>query len=171
MMLQRLAPLERHHEVLEPSAGRGDIAERLAPLVDRLVCVEPHPMLAGLLRRKGLLTVERRFEDFVPAQGFDRIAMNPPFAAGLDMEHVQRAFDLLKPSGILVALMNDGNSPGDGSTEQYAGFACWLVRSREIAEASVERLEQRLLLSAENFRPSHVPVKLVRLTRAPRSAA
>ena len=167
MMLGQLGPLEAHHFALEPSAGRGDIAERLLPLVGKLVCIEPNAILAELLRGKGLLTVESRFEDYTAPHGFDRIAMNPPFVAGLDIVHVQRAFDLLKPGGVLVALMNDGDGTGDGSREQRATFGGWLVRTREIAEASLERLDQHLLLAAENFRPSHVPVKLVRLRKAP----
>lgn len=170
MMLGQLGPLEAHHVALEPSAGRGDIAERLSPLVGKLVCIEPNAILAELLRGKGLSTVESRFEDYTSPHGFDRIAMNPPFAAGLDIVHVQRAFDLLKPGGVLVALMNDGDGPGDGSREQQATFGGWLVRTRVIAEASLERLDQHLLLSAENFRPSHVPVKLVRLRKAPEPA-
>jgi hypothetical protein len=165
IILQQLAPLERHHVALEPSAGRGDIAERLAPLVRRLVCIEPNPVLADLLRAKGLRPIESRFEDYAPAQGFDRIAMNPPFAGGLDMAHVRRAFGLLKPGGVLAALMNDGNRPGDGSAEQQEAFGASLACTREIVEVALERLDHGLLLSSENFRPSDVPVKLVRLRR------
>lgn len=165
MMFARLAPLERGHWLLEPSAGRGDIADRLRPYVDRIVVVEPHPLLAGLLAGKGYVPFEAPFETYHPPQSFDRIAMNPPFAGGLDMDHVQRAFGMLAPGGVLVALMNDGTAPGDGTDQQRVAFADWLRDDQSIATLSIERLDPALLLTAENLRPSLVPVKLVTLRK------
>lgn len=40
--------------------------------------------------------------------GYDRIVMNPPFSKGRDIEHVQHAYELLRPGGRLVALMGEG---------------------------------------------------------------
>lgn len=165
MMLARLAPLERSHHVLEPSAGRGDIADRLRAHVDRVTLVEPHPLLAGLLAGKGYTPFTGCFEAYDPPQSFDRIAMNPPFAGGRDMDHVRRAFGMLAPGGMLVALMNDGTAPGDGTDEQRAAFADWLRDDRAIADVSIEPLDPALLLTAENLRPSRVPVKLVTLRK------
>jgi len=39
---------------------------------------------------------------------YDRIIMNPPFSNSQDIEHVQHAYDLLKPNGKLVAIMGEG---------------------------------------------------------------
>lgn len=40
--------------------------------------------------------------------GYDRIIMNPPFSDGRDIQHVQHAYDLLKPGGRIVAIMGEG---------------------------------------------------------------
>lgn len=165
MMLSRLAPLERDQRVLEPSAGRGDIADRLRAYVDQVTVVEPHPQLAELLAGKGYGPFTGSFETFDPSQAFDRIAMNPPFAGGRDMDHVQRAFGMLAPGGVLVALMNDGAAPGDGTDEQRTAFANWLREVQSIAEVTIEQIDPALLLTAENLRPSRVPVKLVTLRK------
>ena len=122
-------------------------------------------VLAGLLADKGYAPFTGRFEDYNPPQLFERIAMNPPFALGLDMQHVQRAFGMLAASGVLVALMNDGEQPGDSTPDQRAAFAEWLCADRSIATLAIERLDPTLLLSAENLRPSQIPVKLLTLRK------
>jgi hypothetical protein len=165
MMLERIWPIQPDHRVLEPSAGRGDIADRVVPLSKEVVLVEPNPVLAAILREKGYEPIERPFEEYAPAGGFDRIAMNPPFAQGRDITHVRRAFELLNPGGILVALMNDGDAPGDSSPEQRKAFGAWLINTHEIASLSLKRLEPELFLSSENFRASLVRMKLVRLSK------
>lgn len=53
-------------------------------------------------------------EDLTPVKkngynsGYDRIIMNPPFSDGRAALHVQHAYELLKPGGRLVALMDEG---------------------------------------------------------------
>jgi hypothetical protein len=165
MMMRHLGPIARTDRVLEPSAGRGDIADRIRDAVRELVVVEPHPVLAGLLREKGYAPVVRRFEEFDSADLFDKVVMNPPFASGVDMLHVRRAFGLLCGGGTLVALMNDGDAPGDGTPEQRNQFAAWLMGERQIASIRVERLDPALLLSAENFRPSSTRIKLLTIRK------
>jgi len=39
---------------------------------------------------------------------YDRIVMNPPFSNGQDAEHIQHAYELLKPGGKLVAIAGEG---------------------------------------------------------------
>jgi hypothetical protein len=165
MMLERLGSLTCTDRVLEPSAGRGDIADRLRDRVGDLVVVEAHPVLARLLRDKGYAPIVSLFEDYESARPFDKIIMNPPFAEGLDMLHVRHAFGMLAAGGVLVALMNDGDAPGDGTPAQRNEFAAWLMSDAAIARFSVERVDARLLLSAENFRPSRTPVKLLTVRR------
>lgn len=165
MLLERAAPWQRGHLVLEPSAGRGDIADRLRERVDRLVVVEPEPVLVEVLRQNGHAPVACRFEDFEAAEQFDKVVMNPPFAQGLDMLHVQRAFGMLAAGGLLVALLNDGSAPGDGTQPQREAFAAWLMSHRAIHEVHVERLDPQWFLTPENFRPSTVPIKLLVLRK------
>lgn len=40
--------------------------------------------------------------------GYDRIIMNPPFSDGRDIQHVQHAYNLLRPGGRIVAIMGEG---------------------------------------------------------------
>ena len=171
MMLARLGPRMRTDRVLEPSAGRGDIADRVRDGVARLVVVEPRAVLARLLSDKGYAPVVCRFEEYESAEPFDKIIMNPPFADGLDMLHVRRAFGMLAPGGVLVALMNDGDAPGDGTPAQRNDFAAWLIGDGAIERFGIERVDPQLLLSPENFRPSRIPVKLLTMRRRVGSGA
>lgn len=56
--------------------------------------------------------------------GYDRIVMNPPFGDRRDAEHVQHAYDLLKPGGRLVAIMGEGVF--FGSDKKAQAFRDWL---------------------------------------------
>lgn len=56
--------------------------------------------------------------------GYDRIVMNPPFSNRRDVEHVRRAYDLLKPGGRLVAIMGEGSFFGQDKKAQE--FRDWL---------------------------------------------
>ena len=47
------------------------------------------------------------FLDMQPTPRYDRVVMNPPFAAGnLDIDHVLHAYEFLKPGGRLIAIMS-----------------------------------------------------------------
>ena len=56
--------------------------------------------------------------------GYDRIVMNPPFSDRRDVEHVQHAYELLKPGGRLVAIMGEGSF--FGSDKKAVAFREWL---------------------------------------------
>lgn len=50
-----LAQMSRHHRVLEPSAGRGDLARAIAQLgVSKIDCFELHSLLQKALKLQGL---------------------------------------------------------------------------------------------------------------------
>lgn len=111
---------ERHHRVLEPSAGRGDL---FAPLISRfgkawpvrgssLHLFEKDPKRCAELRAKGAGDVLEQ-GDFLTMSAialglFDRVLMNPPFHRGADAAHVAHALDFLKPGGRLVAIVSGG---------------------------------------------------------------
>ncbi|HBD2526417.1 TPA: class I SAM-dependent methyltransferase, partial [Escherichia coli] len=42
------------------------------------------------------------------AQYYSRVIMNPPFSHGQDIRHILRAFSLLRPGGVLVAVCLNG---------------------------------------------------------------
>lgn len=91
--------------VLEPSAGRGGIADRLPDDVSISVAEHNH-RLRELLSEKGYAP----HEDAMAVPGtFDRVIMNPPFERGQDMEQVRHAYDHnLAEDGRLVAIMAPG---------------------------------------------------------------
>lgn len=98
--------IEDHHICLEPSAGQGGIAKFLIP--ENTVCVEVSELNSKILKEKGFNRVYN--QDFVKwadktAERFDRVIMNPPFSEGRAELHVNMAFQLLKPDGILTAIL------------------------------------------------------------------
>lgn len=107
--------------ILEPSAGEGALADALVrwgcgkirPV--QVVCVEPDPWRAGILRRKGYPTFERRFQEWAadePHARFDLVLMNPPFTEPTDRQawitHIELAWSMLAPGGRLVAVVPAG---------------------------------------------------------------
>lgn len=70
-------------------------------------------------------TIRQVIEGGMDQVGFyDRIIMNPPFSDRRDVQHVQHAYDLLKPGGRLVAIMGEGSFFGTDKKAQ--AFREWL---------------------------------------------
>ncbi|MGW6238407.1 hypothetical protein [Streptomyces sp. NPDC055094] len=117
-----LAELEPGFEVLEPSAGRGAIAEAVAARGAIVDCVELDAARAEHIRAGGYarqvttadffsVKVERRYQ---------RVIMNPPFAGRQDIRHVERALRFVQPGGLLVAIMYGGLTyRGDSRTKDF----------------------------------------------------
>ena len=96
---------------LEPSAGDGRIAlalrERVQPTGTVWVC-ETNPAARLVLTQHGLNLVGADFLEYAPTSvRFNCIVMNPPFSREADVQHVQHAYTLLCPGGLLVALMSE----------------------------------------------------------------
>ncbi|MEW6115648.1 MAG: DNA polymerase III subunit beta [Nitrospirota bacterium] len=95
-------------KVLEPSAGKGNIADvirELYPEVE-LSVVERNWTLCEILKEKEHNLVGY---DFLLHEGrYDRIIMNPPFENGQDMDHVRHAYSHLNPGGIVVSIVCEG---------------------------------------------------------------
>lgn len=115
------ADIQPGMSVLEPSAGRGGIADRLPGDV-AITVAERSSTLRDELQRKGY----QPLLDGLEVQGtFDRIIMNPPFEANADIDHARHAFDRnLKPGGRLVAIVGAGAFQRQGKKEQ--AFRDWL---------------------------------------------
>ena len=92
--------------ILEPSAGRGDIADAI-----RARGIEPDVMEIDeekrrILAEKGYQVVA---EDFLTDGGkYDRIVMVPPFAGHEEIIHVFHAYWRLHDNGRLVSLVSNG---------------------------------------------------------------
>lgn len=102
-----LAGLEPGCEVLEPSAGRGAIAEAVAARGAIVDCVELDTGRAEHIRAGGYARHVTNADFFsVPVKRrYQRVIMNPPFAGRQDIRHVERALRFIQPGGLLVAIM------------------------------------------------------------------
>lgn len=151
-MLEK-ADIQPGMKVLEPSAGKGNIADAIKdkhPDAD-LEVVEYEGALRKVLEAKGHKLVG---VDFLQHKDeYDRIVMNPPFEKGQDIDHVRHAYELLKPGGRLVAIMSEGAfSRGD---KKATAFREWL----EQVGGTSEKLPEGSFKSSE--RPTGVATRLV----------
>lgn len=113
---------EKVETVLEPSAGKGDIAAKIA---ERFVhkrnksyhryseeydgkgeidCIEIDPTLRATLKGAGFRVVHDNFLTYHTRKHYDLIAMNPPFSEGA--EHLLKALELAKYGGIVRCVLN-----------------------------------------------------------------
>lgn len=114
-------------KVLEPSAGKGDIAEAVRDAGAQVVSFERSHTLCGILKAKGLSVECCDFLEMIAIAGFDRVLMNPPFEKAQDIDHVRHAFRFLKPGGRLVAVMSAGTM--FRSDRKTLEFRDWLTEA------------------------------------------
>jgi predicted RNA methylase len=103
---------------LEPSAGKGSIADALrrrGAVVTMVELLEANA--ADLVAVRGFEPARVHQGDFLEmtladlgGEPFDVVLMNPPFGTRpfIDIEHVLHAFDMVRPGGRLVAVMSKG---------------------------------------------------------------
>ncbi|WP_313495401.1 methyltransferase [Pseudoxanthomonas mexicana] len=107
--LVELAQVAQGQRLLEPSAGKGNIATAFKDIatVDAFELLEAN--VSDLASLGWLNSVERAdFLTIEPRQDYDRVVMNPPFEKRADIKHVMHAAKFLKPGGRLVAVMSSG---------------------------------------------------------------
>jgi hypothetical protein len=93
-------------DVLEPSAGTGNLARAVLDVgcePARLTMVEMHTSLAVGLQSIGRVECADFLDWARAAPRFSAIIMNPPFSRV--KAHISAALSLLKPEGLLVALV------------------------------------------------------------------
>ncbi len=107
--LCREAGLRPGMRVLEPSAGGGALADAARAICGTgPLCVEIRPEAAAELRARGHEVAEADFLAAPVAGPVDAVVMNPPFAGGQDIAHVERALGWLRPGGTLAAITAPG---------------------------------------------------------------
>lgn len=99
-----LAGIEPGQQWLEPSAGTGGLADRIDKSVG-LTCVEVSALHCGVLKSKGYEPEQADFLQWVNLWDFDRIVMNPPYSQGRWQAHIEHAATMLRPDGVLVAIL------------------------------------------------------------------
>lgn len=139
--------------VLEPSAGAGHIAKEIHDC--DLTLVEINSTLCRLLHEQGFKPIQADFLTWQTDKHFDRILMNPPFELLQDIAHVQKAFSLLAPKGILVSIMGAGAFFRSDRTA--TGFRSWL----EEIGAEKEKLPAGAFNLSEN--PTGVQAYIVKI--------
>lgn len=112
------AKIEEGMTVLEPSAGKGNIADMIKESGHKVDTIEWNSTLSDILKAKGHNVVGNNFLEH--KENYDRIVMNPPFENAQDIDHVRYAYDLLNPEGRVVALMS-GSTLGrqDNKTQDF----------------------------------------------------
>ena len=111
--------------VLEPSAGKGDLARKAgyrmyqkrmgyAPYDERsrkeaitstdIDCIEIDPTLRAILEGQGFRVVHNDFLTFETQKRYDLILMNPPFDHGA--EHLLKALELQSHGGKIACILN-----------------------------------------------------------------
>lgn len=119
------AQIGKLQSVCEPSAGSGailDAIEERHPDRGATYIFEVNRTLVDILLKKGYSPTGY---DFMEAFGykFDRIVMNPPFERLQDIDHVLKAYELLKPGGRIVSIMSP--SPFFNSQKKASDFREW----------------------------------------------
>ncbi len=150
-------------DVLEPSAGKGDIADFIKEAMDchwrghgseKIHVIEINPDLSAILREKGFMVIG---DDFLKYSGngifYDLIVMNPPFSNGA--EHCIHAWNILR-TGDLVCLLNQETIDNPYTKERQL-----LVNIIKENNGIVEHIGTPFSIDAE--RKTDVNVVIVRL--------
>lgn len=109
----RMAELDSTCDVLEPSCGKGDLADVVFEAgVKYLLATELDPDMGRYLRDKPYSTrINVDFLRFVNdpnvSHEWPRIVMTPPFSQQQDIDHILAAYDILSPGGILVSVVSE----------------------------------------------------------------
>lgn len=102
--------------VLEPSAGKGDLAEGIKKIFERktysrwggrdldMDCVELQPELQMILKGKGYRVVHNDFLTYSTYKRYDLIISNPPFSQGA--KHLLKMLDMQENGGGVICLLN-----------------------------------------------------------------
>lgn len=151
------ADIQPGMDVLEPSAGNGVLAEAARKAGGNVDVVELEQQLRDILKEKGFNVVGSDFDTFTPDKLYDRVLMNPPFSHDLDIKHVQKAFEHLKPGGKLTAIVS--TMAGERSNKRNKAFREWL---NELG-AHEEQLPEGMF--KESMNPTSVATKLITLTK------
>lgn len=99
-----LAGIGPEHDCLEPSAGIGNLADQMYPCCS-ITCAEVSSLHSDVLEAKGYYVERGDFLKLASASKFDRIVMNPPYSQGRWQAHIEHAAAMLRPDGVLVAIL------------------------------------------------------------------
>lgn len=154
---------EENLTILEPSAGKGNIADRIKAEGYTPDVIEINYKLRSVLELKGYNIVGDNFLEFNDKK-YDRIIMNPPFENLQDVDHVKHAYELLKPGGKVIAIM--GEAPFFRSDKKAVAFREWLD---EVGGES-EKLPENSFKGFNGSRDTGVNARVVEITKVGENA-
>lgn len=147
--------------VLEPSAGKGDMAQFILEQMEKNYCYEPdldcieiEPELRNTLTGAGFRVVHDDFLTFRTFKRYDLIAMNPPFSHGA--EHLMKALDLMENGGNIICILNAETLRNPCTNLRKA-----LVSKLDEYQASITYMQEAFLQSE---RPTSVEIAVVKVT-------
>ena len=122
--LVQLALLSDGMKILEPSAGKGDLANAIKEAVKiKLDVCEINSDLRQILELKGFNVISSNCFNLTEAV-YDRIICNPPFGNALELEHIYHYYSLLKNNGRIVTIVPE--SVEFSTRKVYKLFRQWL---------------------------------------------
>lgn len=155
-MVLKIVKLSDLNSILEPSAGKGDIIDRMIKVYGYQSCnfsmIEIDETLQATLRGKKYKVIDSDFLSYCGNDQFDLIIANPPFEDG-DL-HLLKAIDILY-SGQIIFLLN-----AETIKNPYTNTRKLLVKKLKKLEARVEFISNAFL-DAE--RKTKVEVALINI--------
>ena len=145
--------------ILEPSAGKGDIAEYVKSKFYKFYrdididCIELDKDLRSTLKGKEFRVVHDDFLTFHTYKKYDLIIMNPPFSNGVT--HLLKALDMQKNGGAVICILN-----AETIRNPYTNERKVLVQKLHELEADIQYLQNEFT-SAE--RPTGVEIAVIRI--------
>lgn len=148
--------------ILEPSAGKGDIATALDKKIKAtysnrkldIDTIEIDKNLVAILKNKNIRVIHNDFLTLKTFKKYDLIIMNPPFSNG--DKHLLKALDMQKNGGQIIALLN-----ADTIRNPFSNIRRQLLRTLdEKTDYSIEYLTESFA-NAEHS--TNVDVALLRI--------
>lgn len=156
--------------VLEPSAGKGDLAFAVAERIRNdagyygevfiknmdIDCIEIEPELRSILKGKGLRVVYDDFLRFHTYKHYDLICMNPPFSEGA--KHLLKALEIQQQSGgKIFCLLNAETIKNPCNNERKD-----LLRKLSEVNADIQ-YKQNVFSTAEAERKTNVEIAVIKI--------
>lgn len=127
-----MAELDIHSYVLEPSIGKGDLADVIYSRgVESIFGIELNCDMKKYLTEKPYTSITGvNFLEFAEGENirheWTHVIMNPPFSKQQDIDHILAAYNLLNAGGILVSVVSP--SPFFRTNKKSVEFREWLEK-------------------------------------------
>ncbi len=130
-----LSGIDSDSRVLEPEAGIGNIADEAKEITEHVDCIERMYDFQEILKLKKHSVISDDLLETESNPVYDAVLMNPPFSE--ECEHIQKAFEFVRPGGSLVAVCS--NCIQWKENRRYSQFRDWLAEhTHSVAEANAK---------------------------------